>query len=146
MAKRYKVKLTEDERTTLLDFIKKGKASARKITRAHILLQADEEKTDAMIASALHVGISTVERTRKRFVEGNLECALNERQRPGAKRKLDGKQAAFLIALACSDAPEGRQRWTMRLLADQLVTLGVVETISPETVRRVLKKAPSSRG
>lgn len=146
MAKRYQVKLTEDERTTLLDCIKKGKASARKITRAHILLQADEEKTDAMIASALHVGISTVERTRKRFVEGNLEFALNERQRPGAKRKLDGKQEALLIALACSDAPAGRERWTMRLLADQLVTLGVVETISQETVRRVLKKAPSSPG
>jgi len=140
MAKRYIVKLTEEERATLLDVIKKGKAPARKITRAHILLQADEEKTDAMIASALHVGISTVERTRKRFVEGNLAYALNERQRPGAKRKLDGKQEAFLIALACSEAPEGRERWTMQLLADRLVELGVVDTISQETVRRVLKK------
>lgn len=140
MAKRYIVKLTEEERATLFALIKKGKAPARKITRAHILLQADEGKTDAVIASALHVGISTVERTRKRFVVGNLEYALNERQRPGAKRKLDGKQEAFLIALACSDAPEGRERWTMQLLAGRLVELGVVETISQETVRRVLKK------
>lgn len=140
MAKRYIVKLTEEERATLFALIKKGKAPARKITRAHILLQADEGKTDAVIASALHVGISTVERTRKRFVVGNLEYALHERQRPGAKRKLDGKQEAFLIALACSDAPEGRERWTMQLLAGRLVELGVVETISQETVRRVLKK------
>jgi len=140
MAKRYIVKLTEEERATLLDVIKKGKAPARKITRAHILLQADEGKTDVMIARALHVGISTVERARKRFVEGNLEYALNERQRPGAKRKLDGKQEAFLIALACSAAPEGRERWTMQLLADRLVELGVVDTIAQETVRRLLKK------
>lgn len=140
MAKRYVVTLTADERTHLLALTKKGKVAARKLARAHILLQADAGAMDVAIAAALHVGIATVERVRKRFVEEGLEAALCERRRPGAQRKLDGKQAAFLIALACSPPPQGRTCWTMQLLAHRLVELRVVEAISDEPVRRTLKK------
>jgi transposase len=146
MRKKYIVELTAEERKELLDLIKKGSASARKLTRAHILLRADEGASDGHIAEALHVNRSTVERTRKKLVEGNLEFALSERQRPGAKRKLDDKQEAFLIATTCSAAPQGQARWSMQLLADELVSLGIVETISDETVRRTLKKTFLSLG
>ena len=98
------------------------------------------------MAEALQVGLSTVARTRQRFVEGGLEWALTERPRPGAARKLDGKAEAFLIALACSGPPGGRTRWTMQLLADRMVEIGVVEELSDETVRRTLKRGCSSRG
>ncbi len=145
-AKRYVVDLTQEERETLHGLLRGGKAKARRIARAHILLLADEGKTDEAIREALHVGLSTVGRTRQRLVEGGLEWALSERPRPGAARKLDGKAEAFLIALACSGPPEGRTRWTMQLLADRLVELGVVERISDETVRCTLKKGRSSRG
>lgn len=144
--KKYIVDLTEAERQQLLNLVKKGKLSARKLNRAHILLQAADGATDDAIAAALHVGRATVQRIRKRFVEGNLDWALNEKQRPGARRKLDGKQEAFLVATACSTPPEGRDRWTMQLLADKLVKLQVIESISDETVRRMLKKATSSPG
>jgi transposase len=140
MAKKYVVDLSETERSELRDLIKKGTAKARKLTRAHILLRADEDATDAAIAQALHVSIRTVERTRMKFVEGNLAAALSERPRPGAKRKLDAKGEAHLVALACSTPPEGQAVWTMWLLADELVSLGLVESISDETVRRTLKK------
>jgi transposase len=146
MAKRYIVTLAEEERAHLMALTKKGKVSARQLTRAHILLQADAGGMDAAIAAALHVGIATVERVRKRFVEEGLEAALCERPRPGAQRRLDGKQEAFLIALACSTPPEGRTSWTMQLLADKLVEVQVVDAISDETVRRTLKKTPSNRG
>jgi transposase len=102
MAKKYLVTLTEDERAEVLALTKKGTVSARKLTRAHILLQADAQATDDNIAQALHSGTATVERTRKRFVEEGLEAALNERPRAGGRRKLEGRQEAFLIALACS--------------------------------------------
>lgn len=141
MRKIYHVTLTDDERAELHALIKKGHRSARTLTRAHILLHADEGRSDQVIADALHVGRATVERVRTRFVEGNLARALTEAPRPGAKRKLDGKQEAFLIATACSTPPEGRVRWTMQLLADRMVTLEQVDTLSDETVRRVLKKA-----
>jgi len=144
--KKYLVDLTEAERTQLLDLVKKGTLSARKLNRAHILLQASEGATDETIAASLHIGQATVGRIRKRFVEGNLERALNEDPRPGGKRKLDDKQEAFLIATACSAPPEGRTRWTMRLLAEALVRLKQVEAISDETVRRTLKKTSSSPG
>jgi transposase len=146
MAKRYLVTLSEDERAHLRALTKKGTLAARKLTRAHILLQADAGIMDAAIAAALHVGIATVERIRKRFVEEGLEAALQERPRPGGQRKLDGKQEAFLIALACSTPPEGRTCWTMQLLAGKLVELRVVDAVSDETVRRMLKKTSSSRG
>jgi transposase len=144
--KRYVVELTGTERTQLLDLTSKGKVSARKLNRAHILLLADEGRTDLEIAAALHVSKSTVERVRTRFVTGNLDFALTEQMRPGARRKLDGKQEAFLVATACSSAPEGRSRWTLQLLADRLVELKVVDSISRDTVRRTLKKTISSRG
>jgi putative transposase len=146
MAKRYIVTLTDTERTYLLTLIKKGKVSARKLGRAHTLLQAEAGATDEAIAAALHLGIATVERIRKRFVEEGVEAALTERTRPGGRRKLNGRQEAFLIALACSTPPEGRQCWTMQILADKLVELRVIDAISDETVRRTLKKMPSSRG
>jgi transposase len=146
MVKRYLVTLTEDERMHLLELTKKGKISARKLTRAHILLQADAGASAKAIAAALHIGIATVERLRKRFVEEGLEAALSERPRPGGQRKLNGKQEAFLIALACSTPPEGRQCWTMQLLADTLVAVRMVEAISDETVRRTLKKTRSNHG
>ncbi len=145
-AKRYLVNLTQEEREGLRALLRGGRAKSRKIARAHILLLADEGKTDEAVAEALHVGLSTVGRTRQRFVEGGVEWALNERPRPGAPRKLDGKQEAFLIALACSGPPKGRTRWTMQLLADRMVELKVVEQLSDETVRRTLKGGRSSRG
>jgi Homeodomain-like domain len=114
MAKRYIVPLTEDERAHLRALTKKGKVAARQLTRAHSRLQADARGIDAAIAAALHVGIATVERVRKRFVEEGLEAALCERPRPGAQRKLDGRQEAFLIALAGRTPPEGRTSWTMQ--------------------------------
>jgi len=136
----YIVNLTEDERTYLLNLFKGGKHAARKLNRARILLLADEGKTDEAIEEILHIGFSTVGRTRKKFVEVGLEYALSELPRPGGERKLKGKQEAFLIALACSSPPSGRNTWTMQLLADKLVELGTVDSISDETVRRVLKK------
>jgi transposase len=146
MNKKYIVDLTDAERTQLLDLIKKGTLGARKLTRAHILLQAHDGLTDAAIAAALHIGKRTVERTRQKFVEGNLQAALNERSRPGARPKLDAKQEARLIATACSTPPEGQKRWTMQLLADELVALDLIASISDETVRRTLKKTFSSPG
>jgi transposase len=144
--KKYVIHLDEAERQQLLDLVKKGKVAARKLNRAHILLQAADGASDETIATALHIGRATVQRTRKRFVEGNLEGALNEKHRPGARRKLDGQQEALLVATACSTPPEGREHWTMQLLADKLVALQVVESISDETVRRTLKKTNSSPG
>jgi transposase len=146
MADKYLVDLTGAEQADLFDLIKKGKASARKVTRAHILLQAAEAATDEEIAEALRVGVSTVHRTRQRFVETGLEGALTERSRCGCGRKLDGKHEAFLVALACSTPPAGRDRWTMQLLAERLVALQRLEPVSDETVRRVLKKTSSSHG
>ena len=146
MAKKYLVDLTVEERDTLRQLLRRGSARVRRLTRARILLLADEDRTDEEIAHALQVGRSTVERTRRRFVEGGLDRALKDRPRPGKARLLDGKQEAFLVALACSDPPEGRERWTMQLLADRLIELRVDDSITDETVRRLLKKTISSRG
>lgn len=146
MAKKYIVELTTDERDHIRDVVRRGKQSARRITRARILLLADEGRTDEQIWTALQIGKCTVERTRQRFVEEGLEAALSERPRPGQPRKLNGKQEALLVALACSDPPKGRQTWTMQLLADRLVELKVVDSIADETVRRLLKKTTSSPG
>jgi transposase len=146
MPKRYIVDLTEPERTQLRELTKRGTVSARKLTRAHILLQAAEGAIDTRIAETLHVSISTVERIRRRFVEEGLASALTERPRPGGQPKLDGTQEAHLVALACSQPPTGREQWTMQLLADRLVALGVVASISDETVRRTLKKGSLNPG
>ena len=124
----------------------KGKSGARKIRRARILLLANDGYIDKEVARALGAAVTTVERVRKRFVEEGLEAALSERPRPGAARKLDGHQQAYLVALACSDPPEGKKRWSMRMLANRLVELEVADEISDETVRRTLKKGASSRG
>jgi len=142
----YIVDLTNEERTYLLDFIKSSKRSARKLNRARILLLADEGKADGEIAEALHTGTATVQRTRQRFVEGNLEGALNERPRPGGQKKLAEKGEAILETLVRSKPPEGRKRWTLQLLADRLVQLKVVDSISYETVRQEVKKSGLSLG
>ncbi len=146
MVKRYIVSLSDEERTQLRELVRKGKLSARKLTRAHILLASDEGALEATIAKTLQVHVTTVERTRKRFVECGLDWALNEKPKPGARPKLDGRGEAYLIATACSAPPEGRKVWTMQLLADRLVEIAVVESISDETVRRVLKRGRSSPG
>jgi transposase len=143
--KKYLVDLSDEERQSLLQLLRSGKHSSRKLTRARILLQADEGFTDEQIAQTLKVGRVTVERLRQRFVEGGL-TALTDKPRPGKKPKLSAKAEARLIAEACSKAPEGRTHWTMQLLADRLVELCEVDIISDETIRRTLKKTSSSRG
>ena len=140
-AKIYVVDLDTDERETLLALTRKGEISARKMMRALILLRADEGLTDREIVRALGTSRPTVERIRKRFVEGGLDRGLNEDPRPGQRPKLDEKGQAHLIAIACSEAPGGRDHWTLRLLAGRLVELGIVESISHEAVRQALKKA-----
>lgn len=144
--KKYVVTLQPEEKETLLALVRKGTASARKLTRARILLLADEHKTDVAICEALQVGVATVERIRQKFVEGNLAGALTDAPRPKRAGKLDGKAQALVIATACSTPPAGRAKWTMQLLADRLVELKVVDTVSDETVRQVLKKTFSSLG
>ena len=143
--KKYIVDLTAEERDELQRLLRSGKTAARKLTRAQILLKADDGLTDAEIADEIGTCVPTIERTRKRFVEENLNC-LNERPRPGQKLKLQGKAEARLIAEACSKAPEGRKRWTLRLLANRVVELGLCESLSHETVRQQLKKTNSSLG
>jgi transposase len=138
--KKYIVELTTEERDELSDLTRKGEGSARKLTRARILLKADEGWNDEQIVAALDTAVTTVERIRKRFVEGGLEKALRDDPRPGAKRKLDGRGEAYLIALTCSDPPDEHDHWALRLLGDKLVELGVVDSISHETVRKALKK------
>lgn len=139
-AKKYIVDLHADERAKLLELTSKGQVSARKMKRAQILLKADEGLKDKDIVAALNTSRPTVERIRKRFVEGGLEKALNEDPRPGQRSKLDEKAEAHLIAIACSDAPGGRDHWPLRLLADKLVELGLVESISHEAVRQRFEK------
>lgn len=138
--KLYIVDLTDDEREQALELTRKGKVSTRKVTRARILLKAAEGWTDERIVAALDTSIRTVERTRQRFVEGGLPKALNDDPRPGARRKLDGRGEAHLIALTCSEPPEDHDHWALRVLADRLVELQVVDSISHEAVRQTLKK------
>lgn len=137
---KYRVKLTESERAHLEDVGHKGRSSARKVKRALALVKADEGMSDANIAEALSISVPTVARLRKRFVVEGMDRALNERPRGGRTRKLSGKQEAHLVAVACSEAPEGYTHWTLRLLAGKVVELGYSESISPETVRQILKK------
>src|SRR6266702_6664498 len=135
---RYRVELSQAERCELTAMLSKGKRAARKLKRAQILLAADAGRSDEEIARAVAVGGSTVYRTKRRFVEGNLERALSEEPRPGAERKLTGKEEALLVATACASPPEGRARWTLELLADAMVKLTDHESLSSETVRRRL--------
>ena len=140
MSIKYIVNLSDEEREYLYQVTSFGKTTGRTVKRAQILLLADEGYGDETIATMLKVGESTVHRTRQKCVEEGVELALKERPRKGRKRKLDGKAEAFLVATACSDPPPGRQCWTMELLADHLVELNLVESISNETVRQTLKK------
>lgn len=149
---KYVVRLTPEERQTLQVMVDKGHGAAVKLLRARIFLKADVSAdgpgwTDEMIADAFEVGASTVHRLRQRLVEDGLAAALLRKpQTTRRPTKLDGAQEAKLIAIACSAAPDGRARWTLQLLADKLVELKVVDTISDETVRQRLKKTSSSRG
>lgn len=138
--KKYLINLSDEERQYLTELTSKGEIKVRKFKRAMILLKAEEGFTDPQIMAALNVSRPCVERIRKRFVQGGLERALNEDPRPGQRRKLDGRAEAQLVATACSAAPAGHEHWTMRLLAGKLVELGIVESISHETVRLTLKK------
>jgi len=144
--KKYVVKLTPKERKKLLGVVSKGKNKASVIRRAHILLKSDEGKTDQEIVELLYSSEDTIGRTRQRFCEDGLEAALEDRPHPGSDRKLDDGQEAYLVALACSDPPDGRKRWTLELLTNRLVEDGIVEDISTETVRLVLKKTNLSPG
>ncbi len=137
---KYKVKLTEAERAQLNAVGHKVKSSARTVKRVLALLKTDQGLSDSKIAEALSIGMSTIARLRKRFVTEGLESALSERPRPGRIRKLSGKQEAHLVAIACSDPPEGHTHWTLQLLAGKVVQLGFSEGISPETIRQILKK------
>lgn len=151
-AKRYIVSLTTEERQTLEKLTKTGKAAAAKINHARILLKADVHHPDGgwkdrAISEALNLSMRTIERVRQRFVEENLENALTPRPRhPLRLNKIDGEAEAHLIAIACSSAPSGASRWTLRLLAGQMVVMGYVESISHETVRQVLKKTSLNLG
>src|SRR5882762_6065063 len=135
---RYRVELSQTERDELKGLLSAGKHAARKLKRAQILLAADAGVSDDAIATSVGVGGSTVYRTKQRFVLGNLEAALCEEPRPGASRKLTGKEEALLVATACSKPPEGRARWTLELLAGAMVKLTEHEDVSRETVRRRL--------
>lgn len=152
MRKQYVVRLSEGERASLRTMIGQGQAQARTLAHARILLKADQSDggpgwKDSVIAAALEVHPATVAHIRQEYVTAGLQAALT-RKAPDRhyQRKLDGEQEAHLIALACSTPPEGHQRWTLRLLADHLVRLEVVDTISYQTVRQTLKQTTSSRG
>jgi transposase len=149
---KYVVRLTQEEREEVEALVKRGKVAAEKRRRAQVLLKADAGAegsglTDQEVASALDVGIATVHRVRQAYVEESLQAALS--RKPAVRhrsRKLDGDGEARLVAIACGPAPDGRARWTLRLLADRLVELEVVDMIDKETVRQTLKKTRSSRG
>ena len=143
---KYKVQLTDEQRSELLSIVSKGEHNARLIKRANILLLSDEGKTASQIVEALRISEQTVYNIRKRFVQEGLESAIHEKPRPGAKRKFQAEQEAHPIALACSEPPDGRERWTIRLLANKVVELGILDEVGRETVRRTLKKTSLSRG
>ena len=139
-SQQYTVCLSDEERTWLRHFINKGESGARPLKRAHLVWLASEGKSDREVAEALHASLQTIGNIRKKYAAGGLEMALQDRPRPGGARKLTAKGEATLIALACSDPPDGRADWTMQMLADKLIELEVVESISDETVRRTLTK------
>ncbi len=134
------VTLKPKDRKLLKQLVSKGSEQARKITRCRILLLADEGRTDTQIIEALQVARNTVRTVRSRYVKEGLQAAINERPRTGAPKKFDGRLKAKITALACSEPPEGRSRWTLRLLADKAVELEITDSISHQTVKRILKK------
>lgn len=143
---KFPVRLAQEERERLQQLIRGGKSPARKMARARVLLKTDEGWSAPKVAEALDISAGTVFRTKRRFAEGGLEGALQERPRPKPTGKLDEKGEAHLIALACSPAPEGHDHWTLRLLAGKVVELGLVPSMSHEGVRKRLKKTLSNRG
>jgi transposase len=150
MVKKYLVRLTEEERAGLEGVVKKGKGAAYRIKHAHILLAVDAEGPngpDRKAAQAYRCHVHTVENVRRRLVEHGLEAALGRKAqvRPSRERILDGEKEARLVCIACSEPPEGRARWTLQMLADELVALKVVDSVSEPTVRRALKKTNSNR-
>jgi len=149
--KKFIVELTSEERKQLWQLIKKGKVPGYKIRHAQMLLKADQGNKgpgwpDVQVAEVFAAHVTTVERLRKRFVEQGLEAALERNKRNNYARKLDGNAEAHLIAIACSDPPTGRSEWSLRLLADKLVELSIVDSISYMTVSRTLKKTNLNRG
>lgn len=138
------VKLEAKERKLLKELISKGKESARKLTRCRILLLADEGRSDTQIIQALGTARNTIREVRRRYVNEGLEAAINERPRPGGPAKFTGAQKAKITAIACSNPPEGHSRWTVRLLADKVVELKIVDDISHMSIQRILKKTKSS--
>lgn len=144
--KKYRVALSPDERAELESLTRRGTASVRKVKRALVLLAVDDGDKDEVIADKVRVSPGTIARIRCRFAEEGLEVALSERPRPGKARLLDGPQEAHLLALACSPVPTGHAKWTVRLLADRLVQLDLVEAVSHQTIWRVLKRGMSNPG
>ncbi|MCP4461094.1 MAG: helix-turn-helix domain-containing protein [Cytophagales bacterium] len=145
MMKKYIVRLTDEERAQLKELTNKGKGPAYRIKHANILLNVDidgSDLSDSMVSALLHCHQKTVGNVRKRFVEQGLEAALNRKKQinPSRQRKLDGEGEARLIAIACSEPPEGRAEWTLQMLADELIALKAVDSICDQTVRRTLKK------
>ena len=143
---KYKVELTQSERSALIETSGRGKPLARTVKRALALLKADEGLLDREVAEAVSLSAATVARVRRRFVEEGLEAAINDRPRSGRERKLSGRQEAHLVAIACSNAPEGHTNWTLQLLANQVVAMEFAGSISLETVRQILKKTNSNHG
>lgn len=143
---KYIIDLSAEEREQLREITRRGRSPARKLKRAMILLKADEGIGDEQVAQMVDVGLATVGRIRKRFVEEGLEMALSERPRSGRPIEIGGKQQAHIIALACSEPPQGHARWSMRLLAERAIELQIVESVSHEGVRKLLKKTKSSPG
>lgn len=144
--KKWVVKLTEEEQQALKEMLRSGTHNSRVLNRARVLLLAHENRYDEEVAQIVGVTTTTVANIRRRYVQGGLEAALYDRPHPRRPPRLDGHQEAYLIALSQSTPPEGRRRWTLRLLADRLVELGVVEHVCPETVRKALKKTKSNPG
>lgn len=140
------LELSEAERQELRELVCTGENKARVITRGRILLLSDEGRTDQQVAAALQVGRATVERIRRRAVREGVEAALVERPRPGSEPKLSAKQEAQLVAIACSEPPPGQKRWTIRLLMEEVMQQKIVDSISFETVRRIVKKTMSNPG
>jgi transposase len=138
--KLYHINLTNEEREELVRLTTTGRHAARKVMRARILLKADEGLKDKQIAEHLDITVQTVEKVRKQCVREGIDATLTPKKRPPGKPKLDGEGEARLVQIACSEPPDGRQRWTLRLLADKLVELEVADSISYETVRQCLKK------
>lgn len=140
MKKQYKVELSQEERSQLTRLTTQGTEKVRKVKRAKILLLADEGKKDEEIAERVEVSVGTVERIRKRYAQEGLEGAVNEKPRSGRPIGISAQTRAKITALACTDAPEGRARWTLRLLADKVVELEYIDSISYQSVRNILKK------